>query len=130
MVNFADEDDVYNRVDDLLEALASWTSDGHETLETAYLNLIHKLVKECGILGNSDLQLAKAWVKDLNAIGYVWPKIHTRLGAQTLSSAAIVDQRHLGDNSNENMQQNMDNTSTGMRAYGDEVASTYTDKAP
>ena len=50
MVDFADEDDLYNRVDDLLQALASRTSDGHETLETAYLDLIHKLVKECGIL--------------------------------------------------------------------------------
>ena len=128
MVDFADEDDLYNRVDDLLEALASWTSDGHETLETAYLHLIHKLVKECGILGNKDLQLAKAWVKDLKAIGYVWPKIHKRLPAQTLSSAAIVDQRHLGENSPESMQQNLDTTSADVRAHGDEVEPAHTDK--
>ena len=128
MVDFADEDDLYNRVDDLLQALASWTSDGHETLETAYLHLMHKLVKECGILGNIDLQLAKAWVKDLNAIGYVWPKIHKRLSAQTLSSAAVVDQRHLGENSSENIQRHMDDASTAVRAHGDEVAPTHTNK--
>ena len=58
MVDFADEDDLYNRVDDLLEALASWTSDGHETLETAYLDLIHKLVKR-RYSRNNDLQLIK-----------------------------------------------------------------------
>ena len=98
MVDFADEDDLYNRVDDLLEALASWTSDGHTTLESAYLNLIHKLVKESEILGSNDLQLAKAWVKDLKAIGYAWPKIHKRLPAKILSSAGIVDQRHFREN--------------------------------
>lgn len=98
MVDFADEDDLYHRVDDLLKALASWTSNGHTTLESAYLNLIHKLVKESEILGSNDLRLAKAWVKDLKAIGYTWPKIHKRLPARTLSSAGIVDQRNFRGN--------------------------------
>ena len=59
---------------------------------------------------------------------HVWPKIHKRLPAQTLSSAAIVDQRHLGDNSTENMQQNMDNASADVRPHGDEVTPTHTDE--
>jgi len=95
MVDFADEDDLYNRVDELLQALASWTSHGHETLETAYIDLVTKLVKEAAILGEADLQLAKAWVDDLKTIGYVWPTIHERVPSAELSTAAIVDQRHL-----------------------------------
>ena len=95
MVDFADEDDLYNRVDELLEALASWTSHGHETLETAYIDLVTKLVKEAAILGEADLQLAKAWVEDLRAIGYVWPTIRERVPSTELSKAAVVDQRHL-----------------------------------
>ena len=95
MVDFADEDDLYNRVDELLQALASWTSHGHETLETAYIDLVTKLVKEAAILGEADLQLAKAWVDDLKTIGYVWPTIHERVPSAELSTAAIVNQRHL-----------------------------------
>jgi len=95
MVDFADEDDLYNRVDELLQALASWTSHGHETLETAYIDLVTKLVEEAAILGESDLQLAKAWVDDLKTIGYVWPTIRERVPSAGLSTAAIVDQRHL-----------------------------------
>ena len=79
MVDFADEDALYNRVDELLQALASWTSHGHETLETAYIDLVTKLVKEAAILGEADLQLAKAWVDDLKTIGYVWPSIRERV---------------------------------------------------
>ena len=83
MVDFADEDDLYNRVDDLLQALASRTSDGHEISRRHIYILMHKLGKECGILGNNGLQLAEAWVKDLKAIGYVWLKINKRCPAQT-----------------------------------------------
>jgi len=96
MVDFVDEDDLYNKVDDLLEALASWTSHGLDHLEDAYVQLIEKLVFQTKILGEVDLLLAKAWVKDLQAVGYTWPRIHTRLPTMTLSSAAVVDQRHLG----------------------------------
>ena len=61
MVDFADEDDLYNRVDDLLQALASRTSDSHEIPRRHIYILMHKLGKECGILGNNGLQLAEAW---------------------------------------------------------------------
>jgi hypothetical protein len=95
MVDFADEDDLYSRVDELLQALASWTSHGHETLETAYIDFVTKLVEEAAILGEAVLQLAKALVDDLKTIGYVWPTIHKRVPLAELSTAAIVDQRHL-----------------------------------
>ena len=96
MVDFTDEHDLYNKVDDLLTALASWSSHGFDTLEEAYLNMISKLVFEAGILGVADLRLAKAWVLDLKSVGYVWPEIHVRLNPMTLSTSDIVDQRHLG----------------------------------
>jgi len=96
IVDFADEDDLYNKVDDLLEALAIWTSDGHDSLETAYIDLITKLVREVEILGETDLRLAKAWVEDLKAIGYVWPAMHERVSAVgCCQKAAIVDQRQV-----------------------------------
>ena len=95
MVDFVDEDDLYNRVDELLEVLANWTSHGFDNLADAYLQLIEKLVFQAKILGEVDLLLAKAWVKDLKAVGYTWPRVHRRLRAMKVSSAAVVDQRHL-----------------------------------
>ena len=84
-------------------------------------------MKECGILGNNDLQLAKAWVKDLK------PRLRLAQDSQTPSRAnfifsGVVDQRHLGDNSSENIQRNMDDASTDVRAHGDEVTPTHTDE--
>jgi len=102
MVDFADEDDLYNRVDELLQALASWTSAGHSSLASAYIDLVTKLVEDVHILGEVDLQLAKAWVADLKSVGYVWPPFGSvRMEAKTLLSVPIVDQRHLGDAPNE-----------------------------
>lgn len=92
MQDFIDEDDLYKKVDKLLQLLALWTSDQHDSLASAYLDLVRSLVDE-KILGVLDLQLAQAWVEDLNAIGYVWPEITSRLPPNEHSSAPIIDQR-------------------------------------
>lgn len=94
MVDFIDEDDLYKKVDELLQVLALWTSDQHDSLASAYLDLVTSLV-HTKILGTVDLELAKAWVEDLNTIGYVWPEITSRLPPREHASAAIIDQRFL-----------------------------------
>ena len=98
MVDFVDEDDLYNRVDDMLQALAGWSSAKHTSLASAYIDLVTKLVEECHILGRADLELAKAWVADLENVGYVWPALREkRLDTQKLQAVPIVDERHLSD---------------------------------
>ena len=95
MKDFVDESDLYNKVDKLLEVLATWTSHGHVKLDSAYIDIITRLAR-CGILASGDVTLAKAWVADLQRLGYVWPAFNHRFSEQTISSASIVDQRHLG----------------------------------
>uniref|UniRef100_A0A7S0WJP5 Uncharacterized protein n=1 Tax=Ostreococcus mediterraneus TaxID=1486918 RepID=A0A7S0WJP5_9CHLO len=97
MVDFVDEDDLYNKVDDMLQALAGWSSAKHASLSSAYIDLVTKLVDECNLLGRDDLHLAKAWVTDLERVGYVWPSFRqTRMETRTLQKVPIVDERHLG----------------------------------
>ena len=99
MVDFVDEDDLYNKVDDMLQALAGWSSANHTSLSSAYIDLVTKLVDECNLLGRDDLHLAKAWVADLERVGYVWPSFRqTRMETRTLQKVPIVDERHLGTN--------------------------------
>ena len=93
MVDFKDEADLYNRVDALLSALASWTTADQVTLADAYLTLIAKLTKQGGILAREDLRLAQAWVHDLAEYGYVWPSITNRMPSKNLQTADVVDQR-------------------------------------
>ena len=97
MVDFLDEDDLYKRVDELLSVLSSWTSKQFQSLDAAYLDLVTHLVKVSGILGHDDLLLARAWVKDLQEAGYVWPKILRRMDKRHHTSAPVVDERKVGE---------------------------------
>ncbi len=68
LVDFKDELDLYLKVDGFLVA---WKSN-RLTLQERIINLFECLVAEKFIESN-DLELAKAWLKDLNAIGYEFP---------------------------------------------------------
>ncbi len=94
MKDFEDEGDLYLKADELLSALSRWTSDGHEFLETAYLDLINILVNS-NILRADDLKLAAAWCKDLKALSYTWPSISSRMMPRELPKRPVVDERKL-----------------------------------
>ena len=93
MVDYVDENDLYNRVDHLLQTLAHWTSDGCKDLASAYVSLLAKLVA-IKVLRPTDLALAKAWINDLRSIGYNWPSLRERMSAVSLVSAKIIDERN------------------------------------
>jgi hypothetical protein len=95
MKDFEDEKDLYYNVDHLLMLLAGWTSDKFDTMDEAYLDLVTLLVNE-GIFSASELRLAKAWVMDMKAVGYRWPRLSNRQEAFVPRTAAIVDQRQFG----------------------------------
>lgn len=95
MTDFLDEDDLYKKADELLSTLSSWTSKRIRSLDEAYLDLMRTLVTGSHILGNKDLLLAEAWVRDLKSVGYVWPKISRRMPVRRHANAPVVDQRTL-----------------------------------
>lgn len=94
MTDFRDEDDLYKKADELLATLSTWTSKRMSSLDEAYLDLMRTLVKGSHILGNKDLVLAEAWVRDLKSVGYVWPKISRRMHVTHHTNAPVVDQRN------------------------------------
>lgn len=94
MQDFEDEDDLYHKTDSMLATLASWTSDGHATLDSAYLSLIRTLASK-HLVSDDDVQLAVAWVDDLAAAGYDWPPITRRHPSFTPRIRPVVDQRTL-----------------------------------
>eukprot|EP00961_Rhodomonas_salina_P031803 428795-Rhodomonas_salina.1 len=57
----------------MLAALASFERLASESLSEAYLRLFSLLAEE-GLVGSNDLKLARAWVQDLQDIGYAWPQ--------------------------------------------------------
>jgi len=91
MKDFEDEDDVYRKVDLLLKLLATWTN-GFNSLDKAYLDLITLLVDN-RIFQPKERDLAVAWVEDLAAVGYQWPIISNRQSPFTPLDAPIVDER-------------------------------------
>lgn len=93
MEDFKDEQDLYNKVDDLLLKLARWTSERFDKAQNAYLDLIELLVRE-SFLAASDLKLAKAWVKDLHDLGYEWPALRVDRAKPFLPmNREVVDDR-------------------------------------
>ena len=88
-----DEADLYYRCDELLTFLAQWKRPfGARTIREAYLNLVSELVQR-QFLSRSDEHLVKAWVKDLNVIGYKWPEVIRRHTPFVPRSRPIVDER-------------------------------------
>lgn len=94
MQDFEDEDDLYHKTDLMLSTLAKWTSDGCNTLDVAYLDLVRKIAQQ-DLIGVADVELANAWVANLASIGYEWPHITRRHVAFEPRARQIVDQRLL-----------------------------------
>ncbi len=94
MTDLDDEKDLYFMVDDLLQLLLEWTSDSFVSLEEAYLDIIEKAV-EAGFLKMTDLNLARAWCKDLRDIQYQWPSVSSRMPSKLPRTPSIVDERNL-----------------------------------
>ena len=88
-----DEADLYYRCDELLTYLAQWKRpDSANFMQEAYLNLVSGLV-EMQFFSQSDEQLVKAWVEDLDQMGYKWPELTRRHAPFVTRTRPIVDKR-------------------------------------
>ena len=96
MTDLEDEKDLYFKVDDLLKMLLEWTSDNFVSLEEAYMDIIEKAVA-AGFLGTTDLNLARAWCKDLQDLQYQWPSVSSRMPSRLPRPQSIVDERNLDE---------------------------------
>jgi len=94
MDDFRLEADLYDKTDELLELLAEAQGQGNTMVER-YLHIFTLLVKQ-GFLSRDDLDLAKAWISDLESIGYVWPVITNQHEAFHTRKGHIVDERIIG----------------------------------
>lgn len=91
MTDFQDEHGLYDKSDALLQLLGNW-KPVVDTLPKAYLNLI-KLLAEKGFLGEKDVEMAKAWVADLETAGYYWPPLQPQQYAFNWRKETVVDGR-------------------------------------
>ena len=98
MDDFRLEADLYDKTDDILELLAEAKGHG-TTLSERYLYVFTLLVKQ-GFLSQNDLDLAKAWIADLESIGYTWPVIRKEYSAFHTHKRSVVDERKSGSQSN------------------------------
>ena len=93
MKDFAEESDLYVKTTPLLAVLSGWTSPARSaSLADAFIDIYHHLHR-ADIVGRLDVQVARAWVADLNASGYRWPTIDTAQPAKVLPTAPVVDER-------------------------------------
>jgi hypothetical protein len=92
------ERDLYERSNALIRTLIELDETGLTSLPEAYLRLIEALVQR-RFLSEMDLGLAKAWLSDLERLGYIWPPIRQG-GAPYLQSPVeprLVDKRKTAD---------------------------------
>ena len=93
MKDFAEESDLYVKTTPLLAVLSGWTSPARSaSLADAFIDIYHHLHR-ADIVGRLDVEVARAWVADLNASGYRWPTIDTAQPAKVLPTAPVVDER-------------------------------------
>ena len=80
------ERDLYERSNALVCALIELDESGLTALSEAYLRIIGLLVDR-QFLSEADLHLSKAWLSDLDQMGYVWPPI--RLSGSTYLQSPV-----------------------------------------
>ena len=97
MDDFRLEADLYDKTDDFLEVLAEVQGHG-SSLSEAYLHIFTLLVKR-GFLSQNDLILAKAWITDLESIGYTWPVVRKEYSPFHTRNRNVVDERKIGSQS-------------------------------
>ena len=90
--DFTAEQDLYTKATKMLNVLSGWTSALGQSFPDAFVSVMMAL-HAAGIIGESDLALSRAWVADLDAFGYVWPKLSTPQAARSLETASVIDER-------------------------------------
>lgn len=73
MLDYVDEADLYNQTPKLVDFLRSWKSDS-EHLFDRILELSFAMA-EHGFWGFGDVELTRAWLRDLISVGYEPPKV-------------------------------------------------------
>ena len=96
MEDYIFEKGLYEKTDEFLKALAGETSEEELSLDQTYLHLMSVLVK-LKLLERSDLDLATAWVSDLQQYGYEWPAVTNPYEAFLPRTSTIVDERSIGN---------------------------------
>ncbi|KFH71703.1 hypothetical protein MVEG_01998 [Podila verticillata NRRL 6337] len=71
--DFKDEIQLYTDTSRFINFLANWTSTSTD-LETRIVELMKAMAAE-KFVGEADVDLAERWVKDLQSVGYVFPKV-------------------------------------------------------
>ncbi|KAF9178582.1 hypothetical protein BGZ51_005257 [Haplosporangium sp. Z 767] len=71
--DYEDELQIYSDTSRLIDFLANWSSRSRK-VETRIVDLMKAMAKE-NFIGAADVDLAKRWVKDLQRVGYVFPKV-------------------------------------------------------
>jgi hypothetical protein len=70
--DFQEELDLYGKVYKLIEVLETTAAAPESRMQDVYLMLMKEIVA-AGILRQADYDLARAWVLDLQSVGYTWP---------------------------------------------------------
>ncbi|KAG0036009.1 hypothetical protein BGZ82_004832 [Podila clonocystis] len=71
--DYKDELQIYSETSKFVDFLSSWNSSS-TNLETRIVDLM-KGMAENKFIGDADVDLAKRWVKDLQSVGYTFPKV-------------------------------------------------------
>ncbi|KAG0201187.1 hypothetical protein BGX28_005934 [Mortierella sp. GBA30] len=71
--DFEDERQIYSETSKFIDFLASWESTS-KRLEIRIVDLMKAMAKE-NFIGSADVDLAERWVKDLQSVGYTFPKV-------------------------------------------------------
>ncbi|KAG0080846.1 hypothetical protein BGZ92_000455 [Podila epicladia] len=71
--DYKDELQIYAETSKFIDFLSSWNSTSTD-LETRIVDLM-KGMAENNFIGDADVDLAERWVKDLQSVGYVFPKV-------------------------------------------------------
>ncbi|KAI9233604.1 MAG: hypothetical protein BYD32DRAFT_465177 [Podila humilis] len=98
LADFKDEQQLYEDSSRFIDFLANWHSDS-TTLETRIIDLMKGMAGE-KFIGAADVDLTERWIKDLQMIGYVFPKVSTVYNHDTVQKSLEVCQtspQHLTD---------------------------------
>ncbi|CAD7971539.1 unnamed protein product, partial [Amoebophrya sp. A25] len=102
--DFEDELKLYLHGDSFVESLLGWnfefapSTSRRETrapsLRSAYLSVMQMLARK-NFLSLSDVDLAGAWVTDLEHVGWKWPEVTANLSSWKIAAEDVVDRRRI-----------------------------------
>ncbi|KAF9180313.1 hypothetical protein BGZ51_006295, partial [Haplosporangium sp. Z 767] len=73
LTDYMDELQIYSDTSKFIDFLANWSSES-TNVETRIVDLMKAMAEE-KFIGAADVDLAERWVKDLQKVGYVFPKV-------------------------------------------------------